>query len=73
MVLLHWYREVTKFDCSGSLWEEAAQRVIPPYAKQSDLLVVFLSTVGHVKPRGNPGGPSSKAKYYLTTDSERVP
>ena len=33
----------------------------------------FLSTTGHVKPCGNLGGPSSKAKYYLVTDSERVP
>ena len=31
------------------------------------------STTGHVKPRGNLGGPSSKAKYYLATDSEPVP
>ena len=34
---------------------------------------VFLSTTGHVKPRGKLGGPSSKAKYYPMTDSERVP
>ncbi len=33
----------------------------------------FLSTTGHVKSRGNPGGPPSKAKYSLTTDSELVP
>ena len=32
-----------------------------------------LSTLGHVKPRGKLGGPSSKAKYYLVTDSEQVP
>ena len=31
------------------------------------------STTGHVKPCGNMGGPSSKAKYYLMTDSELVP
>ena len=31
------------------------------------------STTGHVKPCGNLGGPSSKAKYYLATDSEPVP
>ena len=31
------------------------------------------STTGHVKPRGNPGGPPPKAKYYLATDSELVP
>ena len=26
-----------------------------------------------MKPRGKLGGPSSKAKYYLATDSEPVP
>jgi hypothetical protein len=36
-------------------------------------LVRFLSRAGHVKPRLNLGGPSSKAKYYLVTDSELVP
>ena len=33
----------------------------------------FRSTVGHVESRGKMGGPSSKAKYYLMTDSELVP
>ncbi len=33
----------------------------------------FLSTTRHVKPCGNLGGPSSKAKYYPMTDSELVP
>ena len=32
-----------------------------------------LSTTGHVKSCGNPGGPPSKAKYSLVTDSELVP
>jgi hypothetical protein len=31
------------------------------------------SNAGHVKPGVNLGGPSSKAKYYLATDSEQVP
>ena len=31
---------------------------------------VSPSTTRHVKPCGNLGGPSSKAKYYLVTDSE---
>ncbi len=35
--------------------------------------LVRKSTTGHVKPCGNMGGPSSKAKYYLMTDSELVP
>ena len=34
---------------------------------------VFLSKAGHVKSCLNLGGPSSKAKYYLVTDSELVP
>jgi hypothetical protein len=33
----------------------------------------ILSTAGHVKPRRNPEGPPSKAKYSLATDSEPVP
>jgi hypothetical protein len=33
----------------------------------------YPSTTGHEKPGGNLGGPSSKAKYYESTDSERVP
>ena len=31
------------------------------------------STAGHVKSCGKPGGPPSKAKYSLVTDSEPVP
>ena len=30
----------------------------------------YLSRSGHVEPRLNLRGPSRKAKYYLTTDSE---
>jgi hypothetical protein len=37
------------------------------------LWVEFPSTTGHEKSCGNLGGPSSKAKYYPTTDSEPVP
>ena len=33
----------------------------------------FLSTTGHVQSCGNLGGPSSKTKHYLLTDSELVP
>ena len=29
------------------------------------------STAGHVEPGGKQGGPPSKAKYYLVTDSEQ--
>jgi len=34
---------------------------------------MYLSTLGHEEPRGNLGGPSSKAKYVPATDSEQVP
>ena len=33
----------------------------------------FQSTVAHVERGGKSGGPPSKAKYSLTTDSEQVP
>ncbi len=36
-------------------------------------LVRFLSTAGPEKSCRNLGGPTSKAKYYLVTDSELVP
>ena len=36
-------------------------------------LIKNPSTAGHEKSCGNLGGPSPKAKYYLTTDSEQVP
>jgi hypothetical protein len=35
--------------------------------------VKCLSTVGHEKSCGNLGGPPSKAKYVVATDSEEVP
>ena len=34
---------------------------------------LYPSTAGHVQSGGNLGGPSSKAKYYSSTDSELVP
>ena len=34
---------------------------------------IFPSRTGHEEPCLNLGGPSSKAKYVLTTDSEPVP
>jgi hypothetical protein len=33
----------------------------------------ILSTTGHEKPGRNLGGPPSKAKYYMVTDSGEVP
>ena len=35
--------------------------------------LTFLSKTAPVKRGLNPGGPPSKAKYYLVTDSELVP
>ena len=44
-----------------------------PVDEMTELLVSILSKTGHVKPCLNLGGPPSKAKYYLLTDSEQVP
>jgi hypothetical protein len=33
----------------------------------------YPSTAGHVQSGGNLGGPSPKAKYYSSSDSELVP
>ena len=44
-----------------------------PVSETEQQLRPYLSTAGHVKPRGNLGGPSSKAKYSPVTDSELVP
>jgi hypothetical protein len=45
-------------------------RVIAPYTKSKKNV---LSRAMHVKRCLKIGGPSSKAKYYLSTDSELVP
>ena len=44
----------------------------PVYEKQKHQ-GQHLSRAGHVKPGLNQGGPPSKAKYSLVTDSEPVP
>ena len=41
-----------------------------PYVKMALSLERYLSRSSHVKPGLNPRGPSRKAKYSLTTDSE---
>ena len=41
--------------------------------KASGLLIKFLSRTAPVKRGLNLGGPPSKAKYYLVTDSGLVP
>ena len=50
--------------------ESLAIWVIAPYAKEKDK---DLSKAGHVKSCLNMGGPPSKPKYSLVTDSEQVP
>jgi|SaaInl7_135m_RNA_FD_contig_91_319572_length_794_multi_6_in_0_out_0_1 hypothetical protein len=71
---LHGRREVTNPSDSRTVLERPAiAGDSPVYEIRADFLEQFLSTTGHVKPCRNLGGPSSKAKYYSETDSERVP
>ena len=58
---------------SGTDMERSAKEGNSPVGEVMRLPVGNLSTTGHEEPRGNPGGPPPKAKYYLTTDSEPVP
>ncbi len=58
---------------SKSVWKGAPKRVTAPYAKGYGLPPSFPSTTGHVKSCGKMGGPTPKAKYSPTTDSEQVP
>ena len=44
----------------------------PVYEMRPAPLVKYLSTVGHVESCGKLGGPSSKAKYVIATDSGEV-
>ena len=44
-----------------------------PVDERMRRLVKSLSRAGHEKPCLKPGGPPSKAKYELMTDSEAVP
>ena len=43
-----------------------------PVDENLQLADSYTSTTGHVKSRGNMGGPSSKPKYYPMTDREQV-
>ena len=54
-------------------WKAAPQKVIVLYVKSIDLVELFVSRAGHEKPCLKLGGPSSKAKYAVETDSELVP
>ena len=63
--------------CSGavsqSVLESTAIEGDSPVGENQTALDLFLSRAGHVKPCLNLGGPPSKAKYELMTDSEVVP
>ena len=73
-IVLPDYRRVTNPDVSRSELESSAiEGESPVHENVQDSLSRFLSTMGHVKPYGNLGGPSSKAKYEFPTDSEKVP
>ena len=54
-------------------WKAAPERVIVPYVNPHDLPELLASRAGHEKPCLKLGGPSSKAKYAVMTDSELVP
>ena len=58
---------------SGTVLERPAIEGASPVREIQSAPDEFLSTMGHVIARGNPGGPPSKAKYSLATDSELVP
>ena len=55
---------------NGTVWKVWRYRVIAPYIK---LCENVLSRAEHEKLCLKIGGPSSKAKYSLPTDSEPVP
>ncbi len=67
-------RRVTKSDHSGRTLERATVEGDSPVREMvRSRWREFPSTTGHEKSRGNLGGPPSKAKYSLATDSELVP
>ena len=55
------------------LWKKPTIGGDSPVVKISERSSGIPSRAGHVEPCLNPGGPSSKAKYSLPTDSELVP
>ena len=67
-------RQVTKSVHSGRSLERTAVEGDSPVCEMNrSCWRKYPSTTGHVESRGNQGGPSSKAKYLLVTDSELVP
>jgi hypothetical protein len=67
-------RGVTKLRYSRTPLESGAVVGDSPVGEMSESpWTGHPSTMGHVESCGNLGGPSPKAKYYLSTDSEPVP
>ena len=64
---------VTKYFSSRRDMERSTIDGYSPVRERKISLDWFLSRAGHVKPCLNLGGPPSKAKYELMTDSELVP
>ena len=62
--------ELQKFRQAEVPWNGAPQRVRVPSAYDVSPPDRYPSRVGHVKPGLNRRGPSRKAKYAMTTDSE---
>ena len=52
-------------------WKSLPKRVTVPYSKEFFYPECILSTTEHEKLCGKPGGPPSKAKYSMVTDSEK--
>ena len=59
--------------CQSNGMESPAVEGDSPVAEDTENSRGIPSSAGHVKPGAKQGGPSSKAKYYLPTDSEPVP
>ena len=58
---------------SGMPLGRATEEGESPVCENELALERYLSTAGHVESCWNPGGPPSKAKYEIATDSEIVP
>ena len=58
---------------SGTTLGRSATEGESPVCEMQHVQDWYLSRAGHVKPCLNPGGPPSKAKYEIATDSAEVP
>ena len=68
-----WIQTVTKSNHSRTLCESVAKEGDSPVGEMIRSVESIPSTIEHEKFVGNLGGPPSKAKYSLMTDSEQVP